>query len=117
MEEKDRRRAARFEAEGEVTLAFMRGDETCQGHLKDISKNGIFIKLDYQPKESWQNLGCKFHLTSTIEGKAYNITGQAHITRITPVGMGLFLTTINTGSRRVFVQLMIHVMNSLHKLS
>lgn len=117
MEEKDRRRAPRFEAEGDVTLTFLGSEDVCKGQLKDISKNGIFVLTDKPPKEAWQNTGCRFHLVSTIDDNRFDIKGQAHVTRRVQAGMGLFLTTINPASRRSFVQLMIHVMNTLSKLT
>lgn len=113
--DKDRRRAPRFEADGKVKLTMMETGITVSGRLKDISMNGIFVLLSKKPDKKWGSSGCRFILKPEINNKTYTIHGEAHITRVTDMGLGLFISTIEPASRQLFVRVMVQVSAELRR--
>lgn len=104
---KERRKAPRFKAEGEVTLKLESG-VTCEGHLKDLSRIGAFVALD-TVNDTWAYQSAELELATRVEDESMVIIGQCALVRITPKGVGIHIFDIDIGSRKNFVRFMGYV--------
>lgn len=104
---KERRKAPRFKADGEVTLTLESG-VTCEGKLKDLSRIGAFVALDHV-NDTWAYQSASMTLKTAVEGESLTIEGRCALVRITPKGVGIHIFDIDMNSRKNFVLFMGYV--------
>ncbi|MDX1692832.1 MAG: PilZ domain-containing protein [Ketobacteraceae bacterium] len=104
---KERRKAPRFKADGEVSLVLESG-VALEGTLKDLSRIGAFVALGHV-NDTWAYQSAKLTLKTDVEGEFMVIKGQCALVRITPKGVGIHIFDIDVDSRKNFVRFMGHV--------
>lgn len=107
---KERRKAPRYKAEGEVHLSLEGGDGfKVVGQLADISRIGVFVLLDYVD-EDWSYKMFNLEIKTKVYDEELEIRGKSVIVRIVPQkGVGMYINEIYEEYRRSFVKFMGYV--------
>ena len=99
---KERRKAPRFRAHGDVTLTLECGTN-CKGSLKDVSRIGAFVALD-KVNDEWAYQTARLDMISQVDGEELEIEGRCAVVRVTPKGVGIHIFDIDVPSRKSFVK-------------
>lgn len=107
---KERRKAPRYKAEGEVCLSLQGGSGLkMAGRLSDISRIGIFVLLDSVNKE-WEYEMFNLDIETMVYDELLTIKGKAVIVRaVAQKGVGMYINEIDEEYRRNFVKFMGYV--------
>lgn len=101
---KERRKAPRFKASGDVMLTLESG-VVCNGELKDLSRIGAFVALD-KVNDDWAYQVSDVVIETVVHGESLRICGNCTVVRATPKGVGIHIFDIATDSRNDFVRFM-----------
>lgn len=106
---KERRKAPRYKADGEVVLTLEDGNgDLILGKLADISRIGIFVLID-KTQEDWAYKMCNLYIKTTVDGEELQIKGKSVMVRIAERGVGMYINEIYEDYRRSFVKFMGYV--------